>query len=63
MTMTRTLIAPDSMKGLSATAVEVAQAIRRGWQTVCQRDKVSLAPMADGGKGTIDAFSTTPRPR
>ena len=55
--MTRILIAPDSMKG-SATAVEVAQAIRRGWLTARPHDEVGLAPMADGGEGTIDAFST-----
>lgn len=54
--MTRILIAPDSLKG-SATAVEVSQAIRRGWQTIRPQDEVSLAPMADGGEGTIDAFS------
>jgi glycerate kinase len=54
--MTRILIAPDSLKG-SATAVEVAQAIRRGWLTVRPHDEVVLAPMADGGEGTIDAFS------
>ena len=54
--MTRILIAPDSFKG-TATAVEVAQAIRQGWQTVRPDDEVSLAPMADGGEGTIEAFS------
>ncbi len=54
--MTRILIAPDSLKG-SATAVEVAQAIRRGLFTVRPDDEVSLAPMADGGEDTIDAFA------
>ena len=54
--MTRILIAPDSLKG-SASAVEVAQAIRRGLFTVRPDDEVSLAPMADGGEGTIDAFA------
>lgn len=53
--MTRILIAPDSLKG-SATAVDVARSIRRGWQSVRPDDEVSLAPMADGGEGTIDAF-------
>ena len=57
MVMTRILIAPDSLKG-SASAVEVAQAIGRGWHAVRPHDEVSLAPMADGGEGTIDAFST-----
>jgi glycerate 2-kinase len=55
--MTRILIAPDSLKG-SASAVEVAKAIGRGWHTVRPDDEVSLAPMADGGEGTIEAFST-----
>ena len=54
--MTRILIAPDSLKG-SATAVEVAQAIRHGWLTARPDDEASLAPMADGGEGTIDAFA------
>jgi glycerate kinase len=54
--MTRILIAPDSLKG-TASAVEVAQAIRQGWQAVRPDDEVSLAPMADGGEGTIEAFS------
>jgi len=54
--MTRILIAPDSLKG-SASAVEVAQALRRGWLTIRSDDEVSLAPMADGGEGSIDAFS------
>ena len=54
--MTRILIAPDSLKG-SATAVQVAQTLRHGWQQVRPDDEVSVAPMADGGEGTIDAFS------
>jgi glycerate kinase len=54
--MTRIVLAPDSLKG-SATAVEVAQAIRRGWLAVRPHDEVNLAPMADGGEGTIDAFA------
>lgn len=54
--MARIVIAPDSLKG-SASAVEVARAISRGWLTVRPHDEVSLAPMADGGEGTIDAFA------
>jgi glycerate kinase len=54
--MARILIAPDSFKG-SATALEAAQAIGRGWASARPRDQVRLAPMADGGEGTIDAFA------
>lgn len=54
--MTRILIAPDSLKG-SATAVQVARTISRGWQQVRPQDEISLAPMADGGEGSIDAFA------
>ena len=54
--MTRIVVAPDSLKG-SATALEVAQAIRRGWLSIRPHDEVTVAPMADGGEGTIDAFA------
>ena len=54
--MARILIAPDSLKG-SATAVEVAQALGRGWLAVRPQDEVSVTPMADGGEGTIDSFA------
>jgi glycerate kinase len=61
MTMTRTLIAPGLPKGLSFTAVEVSQAMRRGWQTVYRCAQLSLAPKADGGKGTPSTRSALPR--
>lgn len=51
------VVAPDSFKG-SATAVEVAEAIRVGWLAARTADVVVLAPMADGGEGTVDAFET-----
>lgn len=50
------LIAPDSFKG-SATAGEVAAAVRDGWLSERPADEVVLAPMADGGEGTLDAFA------
>ncbi len=53
----RVLVAPDSFKG-SATAGEVAAALRDGWLSVRASDDVVLAPMADGGEGTLDAFAT-----
>lgn len=52
----RVIIAPDSFKG-SATAVEVAEALAEGWRGVRPDDELVLAPMADGGEGTVDAFA------
>ena len=53
----RVLIAPDSFKG-SATALEVANAITEGWREERPGDQILLAPMADGGEGTLESFST-----
>lgn len=53
----RVVIAPDSFKG-TATAADVAAAIASGWTTERPDDDVVLAPMADGGEGTLDAFAT-----
>lgn len=50
------VVAPDSFKG-SATAAGVAEAIGAGWRTVRPGDTVVLAPTADGGEGTLDAFA------
>ncbi|SDF05143.1 glycerate kinase [Blastococcus aurantiacus] len=52
----RVLLAPDSFKG-SATAGGVAAALRDGWLSERASDEVVLAPMADGGEGTLDAFA------
>jgi glycerate kinase len=52
----RIVIAPDSFKG-SATAVEAAHAIAEGWRSVRPDDHLTLAPMADGGEGTVDAVA------
>lgn len=46
----RVLVCPDKFKG-SATAVEVAQAIRRGWLRKRPADEVILLPVSDGGDG------------
>ncbi|MEJ3404304.1 glycerate kinase [Rathayibacter sp. YIM 133350] len=54
--MPHILIAPDSFKG-SVAAVAAAEAIAAGWRTVRAGDDVRLIPMADGGEGTIAAFS------
>jgi glycerate kinase len=49
------VIAPDSFKG-SLTSVEVATALASGWQEVRPGDEVLLAPLADGGEGTLVAI-------
>ncbi len=49
------LVAPNSFKG-SLTAVEVALALARGWQRARPQDEVRLAPLADGGEGTLVAI-------
>lgn len=50
----RILIAPDSFKG-SLTSVEVATALADGWRAARPDDEVLLAPLADGGEGTLVA--------
>ena len=49
------LVAPDSFKG-SLTSVQVARAIADGWRRVRPDDTIRLAPLADGGEGTLDAI-------
>lgn len=50
----RVLVAPDSFKG-SLTSVEVARALAAGWRRGRPDDVVALAPLADGGEGTLVA--------
>jgi glycerate kinase len=49
------LIAPDSFKG-SLTSVEVARALADGWLRARPADQLRLAPLADGGEGTLVAI-------
>ncbi len=51
----RVLIAPDSYKG-SLTSVEVARALAEGWRRARPDDELHLAPLADGGEGTLVAI-------
>jgi glycerate 2-kinase len=51
----RVLIAPDSFKG-SLTSLEVARALQAGWLRARPADEVRLAPLADGGEGTLVAI-------
>ena len=55
----RVVIAPDSFKG-TVMAAAAAQAIAAGWRQGRLDDDLVLAPMADGGEGTLDAFETLP---
>ncbi len=52
----RVLVAPDSYKG-SLSSVVVARAFADGWSRGRPGDEVSLAPLADGGEGTLEAVS------
>ncbi|MBI2762153.1 MAG: glycerate kinase [Chloroflexi bacterium] len=54
----RVLIAPDSFKG-SLSSVEVAEALAEGWRRERPDDETMLAPLADGGEGTLEAIAAT----
>ncbi|HVP66245.1 MAG TPA: glycerate kinase [Anaeromyxobacteraceae bacterium] len=51
----RVVVAPDSFKG-SASAVAVAEAMRRGVLSVFPDADVRTLPIADGGEGTVEAL-------
>jgi glycerate kinase len=48
-------MAPTAFKG-SASPMQAARQMKRGWLSARPRDRVALAPMADGGDGTIEAL-------
>jgi len=52
------LVAPDSFKG-SLSSVEVATALANGWRRGRSTDSTRLAPLADGGEGTLEAVAAT----
>lgn len=52
------LVAPDSFKG-SLTSVQVARALADGWLRARPRDEIRLAPLADGGEGTLVAIEAS----
>ncbi|HEY5487576.1 MAG TPA: glycerate kinase [Candidatus Limnocylindrales bacterium] len=52
----RVLIAPDSFKG-SLSSVDVARALAEGWVRARPGDELVLAPLADGGEGTLAAIA------
>lgn len=49
------LFAPDSFKG-SLSSVAVASALAEGWSRARPADRILLAPLADGGEGTLAAI-------
>jgi glycerate kinase len=54
--MKRILIAPNAFKG-SLSAIEAALAIKSGLESLKLNIKCELAPIADGGDGTIDVIN------
>ena len=54
----RVLIAPQEFKG-SLSAAEAAQAMAEGLRRALPSAELDLAPMADGGPGTVEALVTT----
>jgi glycerate 2-kinase len=51
----RVLVCPDKFRG-TLTARQAAEAIERGWRRARPDDVVDLAPLADGGEGTLDVL-------
>ena len=51
----RVVLAPDKFKG-SLSAPEAAPAMARGVVRVAPDAEIDLAPMADGGEGTVEAL-------
>jgi glycerate kinase len=54
----RILLIPDSFKG-SATSVEVAQAVARGWYSDRPSDEIVSIAFGDGGEGTLDSIESS----
>lgn len=51
----RVLVAPDKFRG-TLSARQAAEAIATGWRRARPGDELDLAPMADGGEGTMEAL-------
>lgn len=51
----RVLVAPDKFRG-TLTARQAAEAVATGWRRTRPHDRLDLAPMADGGEGTMRAL-------
>ena len=51
----RVLVAPDKFRG-TLSARQAAEAVATGWRRARPGDELDLAPMADGGEGTMEAL-------
>ena len=51
----RVLVAPDKFRG-TLSARQAAEAVATGWRRVRPGDELDLAPMADGGEGTMETL-------
>ena len=51
----KVVVAPDKFAG-TLSAAEAAAAMARGWRRVRPGDEVVVAPMADGGEGTLQVI-------
>ena len=54
----KVVIAPDSFKG-SISNFDAARAIAQGWLSVRPDDQLVVAPMADGGEGTLETIAAS----
>jgi glycerate kinase len=52
----RVLVCPDKFRG-TLTARQAAEAIEHGWHRERPADVLDLAPLADGGEGTLDVLA------
>jgi glycerate kinase len=52
----RVLVCPDKFRG-TLTARQAAEAFERGWLRARPDDALDLAPLADGGEGTMDVLA------
>ena len=57
----RVLVCPDKFRG-TLTARQAAEAIEHGWLRERPGDTVDLAPLADGGEGTLDVLAPADDP-
>jgi glycerate kinase len=53
----KVLIAPDKFAG-TLSATQAASAMARGWHRARPQDEVVLAPLADGGEGTLEVVAS-----
>jgi len=58
MHVMRVLVAPDSFGG-TLSAVEAADAIAAGWQSVAPGDDLDLLPLSDGGPGFVAVLAAS----